>query len=157
MNNLEKGLKEIGLNVPKSKFHLIMGIIWQFIRMFLDKIHIGVYFSRFAMWYYGVKDMKAYKICALFYYEMHKFSYLNMKSETDFIPKITKITDSRSAKASYGQLNCTEISFYSYLTAIYYILANFNITEMYTGFEKTNKTSEKSTIRKKRKQKHKQN
>ncbi|RNA07181.1 sterol regulatory element-binding 1, partial [Brachionus plicatilis] len=87
--SLEKGLNELGQAVPRTKIELITGIAWQLSRLALNRLYIGILFTRLGMWLYGLKNCKMYKLGALFYYEMHKFSYLNMKSERDFVLKTT--------------------------------------------------------------------
>ena len=63
------GLNELGQkNIPKTKAQLIIGIIWQSIRLILDKLYIGKLFFKLGVWYYGIKSMKLYKISSLFYY-----------------------------------------------------------------------------------------
>lgn len=113
----QSGLRELGHRVPRTHFQLVVGIIWQLIRLLLDKIYIGRVFSKLGIWLNNLKSLKMYKLSALFYYEMHKFAYLNMKSEKEFILKTTT--------TSVFTTN-------SYLNAVYFLLAAFNMTEIYT-------------------------
>jgi hypothetical protein len=137
----ERGLKELGQNIPKTKLQLVVGIVWQLIRLVLDKIYIGRAFSSIGCWFYGLTSRKMYKLCALFYYEMHKFSYLNMKSEKDFVLKTTTIgalSNSNSASTTPSSLSSLPVLYttvYSYLTALYYMLATYNMSEMYSRGE----------------------
>ena len=52
---------------------------------------MGRLFSTIGIWIYDLKNLKMDKLSALFYYEMHKFSNLNMKSEKEFVLKTTTI------------------------------------------------------------------
>jgi len=117
----QSGLRELGHRVPRTHFQLVVGIIWQLIRLLLDKIYIGRVFSKLGIWLNNLKSLKMYKLSALFYYEMHKFAYLNMKSEKEFILKTTT--------TSVFTTN-------SYLNAVYFLLAAFNMTEIYTSDKK---------------------
>ncbi|RNA22467.1 sterol regulatory element-binding 1-like, partial [Brachionus plicatilis] len=114
--SLEKGLNELGQAVPRTKIELITGIAWQLSRLALNRLYIGILFTRLGMWLYGLKNCKMYKLGALFYYEMHKFSYLNMKSERDFVLKTTS----------------AQTSSYSLLMWLYYALSMHNMSETYT-------------------------
>ncbi|CAF0984432.1 unnamed protein product [Brachionus calyciflorus] len=116
---LEKGLKELGQTIPKTKFQLVLGILWQLNRLILNKLYIGILLAKFGAWFYGLKSLKMYKLCALFYYEMHKFSYLNMKSERDFVLKTT----------------CGQSTSYSILMSLYYVLSMNNMCEIYTRLD----------------------
>lgn len=123
----ENGLKELGQSIPKTKLKLILGIVWQLNRLWLNKIYIGILFTKLGIWLYGLRSFKMYKLCALFYYELHKFSYLNMKDENDFVLKTTTATT----------LIYTNI--YSFLASIYYTLAIYNTSEIYTRLDKNAK------------------
>lgn len=111
----EKALNELGRTVPRTKLGLVVGILWQFNRLFLNKLYIGILLTKLGMWLYGLKNIKMYKLCALFYYEMHKFSYLNMKSQRDFLPKESNF----------------QTSSYSHLMSLYYLLSMHNMCETY--------------------------
>ena len=52
---------------------------------------MGRLFSTIGIWIYDLKNFKMDKLGALFYYEMHKFSNLNMKSEKELVLKTTTI------------------------------------------------------------------
>ena len=85
---LERGLVELGQRAPKNKWQLVFGIMWQLTRLALNKFYVGHLFSRVNVWLNGEsRTLKVYKLCALFYYEMSKFAYLNVQSEKDFTPK----------------------------------------------------------------------
>lgn len=116
MDFCEKGIKELGQKMPKTHFQLIVGIMWQLVRLTLDKIYIGRLFSKIGIWLYDLKSLKMYKLSALFHYEMHKFSYLNLKSENEFTLK-----------------SLTYTTTYSYLTAFYHLISAYNMSEMYSS------------------------
>lgn len=113
---LQKGLNELGQKVPRTKISLMLGIAWQLNRLMLNRLYIGVWLTRLGMWLYGLRNAKVYKWCALFYYEMQKFSYLNMKSERDFILKSSN----------------AQTSSYSLLMHLYYVLSMHNASDTYT-------------------------
>jgi hypothetical protein len=129
-------LNELGQKIPKTKLQLIAGIIWQLTRMLLDKIYIGKLISKLGLWFNQVKSMQNHKLCALFYYEMHKFSYLNMNSQYDFTPKTTIRETSYGTQSNQpSSLSLAHRTSYSYLTGFYYMLAIYNMTKMYTCFD----------------------
>lgn len=138
-NFCEKGLKELGQNIPKTHLQLTIGLIWQVIRLILDKLYIGRLLSKFGIWLYDLKNLKMYKLSALFYYEMHKFSYLNMRSEKEFVLKTTTVGTNKSfgsQSITPSSLTSTPSSYtttYSYLTALYYLLAAYNMSEIYAS------------------------
>jgi len=111
----KEGLRDLGLKVPQNKLELIIGIIWQLIRLVFDKIYIGNLVSKLSSWMYGKENKKANKLSTLFYFELHKFAYLSMKSEKEIFLSTT-----------------TFQSTFSYLTGIYYILATYNMSETYS-------------------------
>jgi hypothetical protein len=55
MIDLEQCLQELGQSIPKTRFQLANGIVWQLIRMALDKIYLGVFLSRLSLWYFNIK------------------------------------------------------------------------------------------------------
>lgn len=112
---IENALSELGQTVPRTKIGLVVGILWQFNRLILNKLYIGILLTKIGMWLYGVNNFKMYKLCALFYYEMHKFSYLNMKSQSDFLPKTSSVRTSS----------------YSRLMLLYYLLSMHNMCQTY--------------------------
>jgi len=111
----KQGLKVLGLETPQSKLELVIGIIWQLIRLGLDKIYVGRLFFKLGSWIYGKESSKAYKLSTLFYFELHKFAYLNMKSGKEIFISTT-----------------TASSTFSYLTGVYYTLAAYNMSEVYS-------------------------
>ncbi len=130
----ERALNEIGQYAPKTKFQLFFGILWQMTRLVLNKFYIGVLLTRLNIWLNGAErqnTMKIYKLCALFYYEMSKFGYLNLKSSRDFTP-IASLKEKNIHNESNLGVNFT---FYSYLLSIYYTLAMHNMCDIYTRKE----------------------
>lgn len=132
-DNLRAGLAELGQTVPNTKLQLTVGIVWHLIRLVLDKIYIGYLLTKLSIWYYEKRSMKLYKLCALFYYEMHKLSYLNVNSIDDLGQSahassiLMKTIDERT-----GRLIKT--SLFSYLSALYYMLASYNMCQTSTTF-----------------------
>jgi hypothetical protein len=138
------GLKELGQQIPKTKLQLIVGIIWQLIRLVLDKLYIGRVFFKLGVKFYGIKSMKLYKYSSLFYYELHKFSFLNMESEDDLNLKATMIgTMKKDASSSISFSSSVYTTTHSYLSAMYFLLAAYNMSEIYLMEENsTNKRDE---------------
>ena len=127
----QQGLKQLGQNTPTTKFQLVIGLIWQLLRFVLDKIYLGKLLSKLSVWFYGSDNLKMYKLSALFYYELHKFSYLNTNSEQDLSPKST--TTAVTSRMS-SQMPLQSTTAYSYLTGFYYMLAAYNMSQVYTMF-----------------------
>lgn len=142
---IEKGLNELGHSVPRTKWQLMFGIVWQ-----LTRVGLNSFFTRLAamnIWLTKSSKnneekrrqvFKVYKLSALFYYEASKFGYLNMHSEKDFTPRTTLDEDNKaesksdtSASSGINNLRLT-ITPYSYLMSIYFMLANYNMCEIYT-------------------------
>ena len=129
LNYCEKSLKELGLNTVRTHFELVTGIMWQIIRSILDRLYIGILFYKLKNRSNKSMNIKAYKLAGLFYYEMHKFAYLNMRSEKDLIPKATTINTGDVNHASSTSL--INAPFYSNLFGVYYLLSSFNMTQVY--------------------------
>ena len=142
---LEKGLNELGQTVPKTRFQLMFGILWQAIRVFLNKVYIGNLLSKLSLKWSGEKRaIRTYKLCALFYYEMSKFAYLNVKSEKDYTPKATidetsislfSLNDHKTRENGGNNVIKINITQYSYFLSIYYMLAMNNMCEVYARSE----------------------
>lgn len=110
---LQLGLAELGHTSPRSVANLLLGILWQ-----LFRIALGRLFSYFSPSRFSSPPSIQNRLAALFHYESHKFAYLNMRHEQDFVPKATSLND-RSDKRAY-------MPTYSYLIAVYHLLALYN-------------------------------
>ena len=70
----------------------------------------------------GKGNVRMYKVSSVFYFELQKFAFLDMRSESDF--SLRKTT-----------LELASHTFYSHLVGLYYSLAMLNMTEVYIHFE----------------------
>ena len=70
----------------------------------------------------GKGNVRMYKVSSVFYFELQKFAFLDMRSESDF--SLRKTT-----------LESASHTFYSHLVGLYYSLAMLNMTEVYIHFE----------------------
>lgn len=65
-----------------------------------------------------------YKVSAVFYFELQKFAFLDMRSESDYTLRKT-----------------TSHTFYSHLIGLYFSLATQNMTKVYTDFDRSQMSS----------------
>lgn len=129
---LKTGLKELGQKGPETKIDLCLGITWQLIRLILDKLYIGKLLQKIST---SENHTMAYKLSSLFYFELHKFAYLNNESKKDSLVKTTTLNHSVLSTNSLART-----SMYSYLTGIYYLLATYNMSQVYVDTEITART-----------------
>lgn len=169
---LRMGLADLGQSCPRSTFSLVLGIMWQFIRLVLGRLLFAneheharrSYLRRFvtaaARWTRrddsdSTRLATLRRLTSLFYYEMHKFAYLNMRhDEQEFVPHTavrttttppmaTQLASSTASTAgNTGSLSAASlgakssllfvvrdrpyVTTYSYLTGVYYLLALYN-------------------------------
>lgn len=123
-SRLKGSLKELGQNSPSTKAELVIGIIWQLIKLCLDKVYIGNALSKLGTYIYGAENFIAYRLSALYYFELHKFAYLNLKSERDLKLKVDHHQQQPGESA---------VSMYSLLTGIYYSMVSYNMNSVYVN------------------------
>lgn len=120
-SRLRESIKELGQNAPSTKTELAIGIIWQLIKLIMDQLYIGKVLSKLSTCIYGTEDVIAYRLSALHYFELHKFAYLNLKSEQDLKLKMDI------------PLSHSPVSMYSYLTGIYYSIVAYSMNSVYVS------------------------
>lgn len=140
---LRLGLAELGQTCPQSTVSLLLGIVWQLARIAIGRL-LGItgnrrsYLSRFvSRWLNRSSDSRSdggyqlsNRLTALFYYEMHKFAYLNMRHEQDFVPRTAvRIQQRNDDGDETTRIDRPYMATYSYLTGVYYLLALYNQIE----------------------------
>ncbi len=126
-SRFSNSLKELGQSAPSTKSELLVGILWQLIKLAMDYFYIGKILSKLSVWIYGPENFTAYRLSAIHHFELHKFAYLNLESEKDFHLKI--------ATTSSDQKSNNTASMYSYLIGIYFMLAAINMSSVYMRSE----------------------
>lgn len=162
---LRMGLADLGQSCPRSTFSLVLGIMWQFIRLVLARVlfadrrsHLRRVVTAAARWTRrddadSTRLATLRRLTSLFYYEMHKFAYLNMRhDQQEFVPRTavrtttttpptaaqlsststgghTSSMSGASAKSSLVVRDRPYVTTYSYLTGVYYLLALYNQIE----------------------------
>jgi len=124
--HLETGMKELGQQTAHSKLNLTLGIAWQLIRLALDRLYIGKWLTRFTT---GASCPVSTRLTAIYYYEMHKFAYLNRRSRQDFIPKPTMASAALNDLFADDEFTRRPLPTYSFLAGLYYLLALYNQCE----------------------------
>lgn len=144
--HLRLGLLDLGQTCPRSAASLVLGIIWQLIRLALGRLLFDPRrrLGRILRWrpfdgHSMQQQQQQHRLTALFYYEMHKFAYLNMRHEQDFVPRTAvRIANLIGARDGHEDNDHDDIrvvidrpymTTYSYLTGVYYLLALYDQIE----------------------------
>jgi hypothetical protein len=135
-----KGLNQLGQGVPITNVQLLIGVTWQLMRLLLHKIYIGRLLFKISKKFFGTaKNVRVYKLCALFYYELHKLSYIR-NAPSAMCPSAAAQTASHSTSAkkldaasnqSIFIANYARISFKAFLSSFYFLLAMHNACDVY--------------------------
>ena len=104
VNVCETELAEIGIDLPKSRLHLLVGIVWQSVRFALDRLYVFCWLTKLSVW---LKNSSLSHKRSVFYYQQLQ----------------------RWAHLSVLEANPQQHATYSHSHYVYYSLATLNACE----------------------------